>query len=364
MTESFISEIKQNVVFNVFPNLNNYHQNILFDYLIKIMDIISIKFNFKIANRKIYEHQFRQNKYRDSIGLLLMLLPFIDDTLGIKKKNLKSLEDLYVKKKNNININESEPQYEYSNLQYGRCKRIIMDNNIIAEEIKFSEEHLKDNFILLQETIRTVANKLYINWINVRPVDEYNAINENNILYEKTNNAIINHKIIHWDPNENNNENKLYAGIDAGEIYDIMSNYLYYEIKNIKWMIYEIYIEEKPYKYLNILSGLINIENCAKNIYWNNLLLDDKKRFDVQWNNFIEIFLKGGSYGNLNSNKISYIMGVLIIFFNKNYKSIKDAIDDGYIKLFSKIEDGDEDNEDLANISKQNLIKNSVKKND
>ena len=156
VTNNFSSEIKKNVVWSVFPNLNSIHQNILHEYLIKVIDTIAIKFNFMPTKRDTYEDQLRQNGYRDTIGFLLILLPYIH---GDKSK-LKSLDDLYFSKENNIDINDSEPVYNYSNLQYGRCKRISYKKGIKAEEIPFSTDHLRDNFILLLETIKIIANKL------------------------------------------------------------------------------------------------------------------------------------------------------------------------------------------------------------
>lgn len=99
INDDFKFEIRQKVINGVFPNLNIHHADILFEYLLNVIDIIAIKFNFNLSKRIIYEQQFRQNKYRDAIGLLYLLLPFIDDTSGIKKQSLKSLDDLYIKKK-------------------------------------------------------------------------------------------------------------------------------------------------------------------------------------------------------------------------------------------------------------------------
>src|SRR5438034_1037828 len=130
INNNFKNEIKINVINEVFPKLDNFEQNLLLDYLIKIIDVVSIKFNFDLSKRTIYENQFRQNNYRDSIGFLLMLLPFIDDSSGEKKKKLTSLNELYTKKEKVVDINKTEPKYIYSNLQYGRC---IRNKNNIEE---------------------------------------------------------------------------------------------------------------------------------------------------------------------------------------------------------------------------------------
>ena len=99
ITSAFEYDIKKNVVESIFPNLSIDHQNILHKYLIDVVDIIAIKFNFDLRDRIKYEKQFKQNEYRDLNGLLYMLLPYIDDPDDIKKKNIKSLNDLYIKKK-------------------------------------------------------------------------------------------------------------------------------------------------------------------------------------------------------------------------------------------------------------------------
>lgn len=98
ITDSFKDEIRHNVIDNVFPNLNGYQQNLLFEYLVNIIDVLAIKFNFDLEYSEKYYYQFRQNNYRDGIGLLFLLLPFIDDVYGDKRNELKSLDELYIRK--------------------------------------------------------------------------------------------------------------------------------------------------------------------------------------------------------------------------------------------------------------------------
>lgn len=361
INDSFKLEINQNVVNNVFPNLNGNHKNILLEYLLNVMDIISIKFNFDLSKRNIYEQQFRQNKYRDAIGLLYLLLPYIDDTSGEKRQSLRSLEDLYIKKKNNANvdINKEEPKYEYTNLQYGRCKRINNGNEIKAEELQFSEEHLTHNYLLLLDTIQTVANKLYVNWINIRPVDPYTATSTLE-AFKQTNENMKSHKIIDWYPatiDANgklsfDKQNKNNRGLNAGEIYNIISNYLFHEVKNIKWILYDVYIDDIPYKYINILNDYLDVELCAKNITWNILPEENKLNFNNQLNNLIELYLNDSQIGNLSEYNSRRLMEVLIFYFDKygNQSQI-----DEYVKLkydTDKNKD-DEDEEELIINNKQ-----------
>lgn len=91
ITDIFEQELHDNVMSTLFPNLNSNDFNILFSYLLNIIDIIAIKFHI---NSPIFEEQFRQNNYRDATSVLLMLLPYINDDT----KSITSFDDLVKKK--------------------------------------------------------------------------------------------------------------------------------------------------------------------------------------------------------------------------------------------------------------------------
>lgn len=353
ITDSFKSEIKKNVIDSTFSSLNDNDKSMLFGYLINVIDIIAIKFNFDIDKKKLYEHQFRQNNYRDAMGLLLLLLPFIDDLSGNKKRILKSLSDLYTVKKENININESEPKYEYTNLQYGRCKR---DSNI-AQEIGFSVNHLRDNYLLLLETIQSVSHRLYTNWINIRPVDFATATTLSSFI--ETNKIITEHKVVAWDVVIDNLEGHNNKGLDASDIYNIVTNNLYYSIKDIKWTIYDMTVSGKNYKFIYLLNELLSIDNCVRDISWNLLDENSKIIFTQNWKKFVYNFMQNMPYGSLLGNDVGFIMRVIIIFFNNRYKHINQAIGDGYVKL-NNISDDDINFEIDVSAKELKMIRRSV----
>ena len=313
ITDGFKIEIEKNALNITFPNLNIEHKTLLLEYLSNIIDTIAIKFNFDLDNRQIYEHQFRQNNYRDTVGLLLMLLPFIDDITGEKSKKLTSLSELYTAKTDNDNINESEPKYEYTNLQYGRCLRISKNNTVEAVEIEFSPEHLKNNYLLLLETIQTIANKLYVNWINIRPVDSESILKSK--YYELTNQAINSHKIINETPFTKSN-----GAMSGGEMYNILSNYLFHNIKNIKWVLYDVYINKQPTKYLLNIHDILDIDNCVKNVPWNLLNETEQFTFNEKWNNVANAFIQNKPYDRFSALDITYIMRTFFFFFKKYYQ--------------------------------------------
>ena len=374
VNDNFIREIKNNVVDKIFENLNQNDKSILSNYLILLIDTICIKFNFDKNQTDLYEHQFRQNNYRDSIGLLLMILPFIEDESGIKKKKLKSFNELYFVKKDNINydINKEEPKYEFTNLQYGRVIRESRGNTKYAREIKFSEEHLKHNFILLLDTIQIITNKLYINWINIRPVDD----NSYHLLksYRQTSDAIRNNKLIEWDPltifeektNPKFKQGRYYGGMAAGDIYNIISNNLFHSIKDIKWIIYDVYINNKPIKFSFILNSILNIENCINQKEWQKLNQDSRDIFTNQWNNLLSSFNSGTSFANIPQDNISYILRVIVIFFNTKFKRINELKENKeYVPLPTRTQlkefENLEEEDFKSNLDIDNFIYNTAK---
>ena len=218
ITPEFKAEIKREVIEHTFPNLNIEHQNLLLTMLIDILDVIAIKFNYDYKNKQLYNERFRLNSYRDLKGLLNLLLPYIDENPddNISKKNIRSLNDIYISKKElNADPTKESVKYLYSNIQYSRCKRDPI------EEINFSPEHLKHNYYLLLETIQTVSNKLYINWLDILP---YDALRGNLYeLYKYTHKALKEKNIGYWDVCKND-KNRNYKGLYIGDIYNTIHN--------------------------------------------------------------------------------------------------------------------------------------------
>ena len=66
----------------LFPNINQEDSDFLYLYTDKLINKIENFFNFK------KEEQWKQNNFRDIKGVILMLLPYIDD------KNRTELVDL------------------------------------------------------------------------------------------------------------------------------------------------------------------------------------------------------------------------------------------------------------------------------
>lgn len=353
----FESEIKDIVVTSIFPNMNSTHQKVLIDYTIKLINIISLCSNFDIEKKQDdYLNQFRQNNYQDVKWLISHLLPFINEENN--PKNITSFDDIYHKKKINDDINKTEPSYLYSNLQYNRCIR--NKNNYV--ERNFSMEDINDNYYLLVDTIRNCSNKLCVNWINVMPYTTKTYQKTN--LYRNTITNFMEKKIFDWDPknetnlNLSNNElcyklNQKMNGLYVGHIYEEIVD-LYYSIKDYKWIIYDVFIDENLAPMTDFILATLKEESELLLQYpeWDKLDENQQDHFEIR----IKILLEQVVRLTISNIKISMrtiksFMRSFIFAFEKSFHK-NEAKKEGYITLDDQINEeidddtsDDEDNE-------------------
>ncbi len=346
VTNEFQEHIKSHVINKIFPVLNSVESNLLVELLTNIINVIAITFNFNNKDDR-YMSYLAQNNSTNLIGLLLLLLPYINDDDNSKKRKLKSFEELYIEKedKTQTDINIAEPKYVYSNIQYGRCNR----DNKLATEIVFTTDFLMHNYYLLLETIQTSANKLYINWYNIMPIysqKTYSALDsldslESSDLYKLTQEAFDKGTISYWNPYKDS-VNKLhttYGGLFVGDIYNTITNDLFYAIKNFKWLIYDINIDDNIYRIVDILSLMIGkhnddifVNNFINNVYWEDLDLENQIFFEQKWNMLLLNATENTSF-NAGQNLIipsTTIQNILvyITFAYDNYHKYEINIED------------------------------------
>lgn len=348
VTPSLEREISVNALDKTFPMLKTEHKTELLKYVIDIIDVIAIKFNFKMGEetRRKYERQLKQNDYRDTKGLLLLLLPYIDDPTGASKERIKSLDEIYKERKKSDkkkNINECEPKYKYSNIQYGRCVRQRKGGN---KEREFEMLHVKQNYILLKQTIQIVANKLYVNWLDVRPMD-IKTIYETE-LYKKTWEVFINkRKLPRWNPAQDeekeprNEEGREYGGLYVGDIYNVIANNMFHQIKNVKWLLYDTTGEES-YPYVIVIGEILPINKSLNGYNWNQLTDEEKTYFKVRWSELKRASNENISIGSVGAQDSKRILKSVMIFFNKYYDGRSEAINKGEYIPF-KLPDGAEE---------------------
>lgn len=372
VTSSFKSEIYENVVLENFPKLNSTDKQILLDYIVNIINIMACTFVFDANDngsqnwRSNYEYQFKQNDYRDATALMLLLLPYINDT---SKKSLTSFDDLYTKKNSKYDINITEPIYEYSNIQYNRCIRKLGD----ITERPFRKDYLDHNYLLLLNTIRSTSNKLYINWYDVIPYSLFTF--KSSKLYSDTYEKFtgFNGRILEeWDivsqPTFNSDIKEKLAGLSIDDIYDSISNEFYQNIKDIKWIIYDIDIPEINYHIPMIIGcrhlfeDLDLIGSMTKNIQWTRLTDNERTYFKEQWKMIVNNVFEGrGMVTSVQFSNIilTRIVRSLIVALHLYYKYRYQAISRKEFKpnkrLLKEMDDSIDVDEESPEIQKINI---------
>lgn len=339
VTRLFEDEISGTIVPIIFPKLNIADKKLICKYIVRLLNVIAIVYNFS-NDESTYMFQLKQNNYQDIIWLISHLLPFLNNKKN-ELHNLVSLSEIYVRKKKDVNINLEEPHYVYSNIQYNRCER----NNDNYIERKFNEEDLKHNFYILIDSIRISSNKLHVNWIDILPITYYDY--QEKQIFKETKDKIKSGTIENWNPlvdasldlNESkvceNLSNKI-RGLDLYDIYNTMSYHLYEDIRQIKWLIYDIPLSRTILPIIYVLKIFFNVENNLKQLEW-----DDIKNtfFTKMWNGFINAAELGNNiiYKIYNINIISLrkLMKGIVFSFDKAMWSYtrKTAENAGYIPI-------------------------------
>lgn len=332
--------LRSELVSRYFPLLRPSDKDLLIDGLVKMINLMRIKLGFGGNNNKpdsLLWTQLVQNNLFDLRALLGLMLPFIDDKPNDEnKKKLVSLRDLYL-------VKDSRGNYVYTNSQYNRCIRNNEHGEIVVYNRPYMREYFDHHLELLLMSIETISHKLYVNWVDVVPI----AMNEyqNSALYKNTVDKIIgpeNRKISsinlinnYIDPN---------PGLSYQDIYNTMSNQLFHQIKNHKWLIYDIIVGTTPVPYINYLEERINFDAIWNNLLWPQLL-------ESQRNNFINAWRKFMTSSDISDNTVLHHF---YFFFSKYHKNAKRLIQLGQLILTRDIAleaDEEDDAEENVNIT-------------
>ena len=338
LNPTFYNEMKNNVVLQLFPLLNMDDATYLAKLLAILICEICMTFCFDIKNNfSLYHNQFKQNNYIDSKGLLLLLLPFINESSG-PMRTITSIKNIYHQRdENNINanINKVSPVYKYSNFQYGRFNRKTSNNVPEYTELVFIKKFIQHNFILLKKTLKIISNKLYINWINTRPYST-NSFHKT-LLYKNTMTAIKDKSYFNYTiydeeskPGGATKRQVLYIG----DYYNTLVNYLYHKIKNQKWTIYTIYDATTLKPYISVLASILPINGTVNNVSWLNLTIKERDDFTHSWKHLLSALDNNINLLGIEQFKIKQILFKFIYSFDKYYTFIEKIIKtDDYVFL-------------------------------
>ena len=305
-----------NTIKTFFPSLIEADINILQVLTTFMIDHISFKYSFDNQNN-IYYSQWEQNNGGDIKGVVLLLLPFINDSL---LKNLTNLSHLLYSSDGNIDKNILNYErgkilsthFKYGNMGLGLINEASKSEILLDLESndKLINKIIIDNFYGLLQTLEIINGKSYINWINIQPLN-INNYSESN-LFKNTRNYI---NELSFDEKILNSIDLNYNGLWLGDIYNTLHVKYYEEAKKIKWLIYPYEFSENKSdcKYLiNILNELLDLESIINNKFNNYNDLDFTEQ--IEFKNKLNIILT-----NYLDSKYLDVIKYMLLWFKNNY---------------------------------------------
>jgi len=340
--DNFKNIMMNEVISKSYPKLILLHKELLLKNLLKIINLLSLIYNFNQDKDK-FLHELMQNNFQAPRWITSMLFEYT-----AKPEEITSFNNFYKAKKQLINDKELDkvvaPNYVFTNVQFGRINREEI------KEIEFNEEFINQNTQLFLLSIQESAHKLYVNWMDILPISlsEYYKTE----LFDNTTDLIKNNKLKQINPTDDN-ETKMenleyFHSIQLGDIYNVTRNFLYEEIKSTKIFIYDL-IDIKN----NILvSGIYFFDNLFKNSFkeaLNNMCwlkleqklrdsfeLDLEKLFTASINNQ-QLSISGKINSLISAKSIQRIVLALIITFDNKNKNNKRILKSGYKPIKSDI---------------------------
>ena len=342
LDEYIENEVYPYIKSNYFNNLIESDSNILKKYYKSLLICVYYAFFHNNTNFETFKRKISMNEYNDAASIILSLLPHINDKED--SNNILSFDDMVkkrTKRTQDFDSNKEAPKYIYSNFQYNRCNR--NENDI--QELNFEEDFLKHNFLFLVNTIKNTSNKLYVNWIDIFPYDieKYDKTK----LYENTFNWFYTPGINDLDIMNKLNDNinitdeiiNSLSRLDISDIYETITNELYYNVRKVKWLIYDIFVDptgtlkgETTYPLAIILNQIFDTDD---EVLRGNLLVEYhetnigiQQRFINSWVNFVshvlegksmEVFLNKTKKIVINNDILKRIYCTIGVFFNNYY---------------------------------------------
>jgi len=370
ITDNFTIEIKK-VVRNFFPKLNQQDCEIIQDLTIFIVELISNKLSFD-KDIKDYYDQWTQNNYRDIKGVILLLLPFIDD-----KDNsylLKKISDLNqllyspIGKKyipNSLKNEERNNTFLSTNFEFGNMGIGLLKSDsenlldLYPNDNKLIYDIICHNFLGLLKTLEIMNGKYYVNWINYYPLNLENYYDSKifkateNKLNEIRSTVVNRLGFIEFEKNMMIN----YSGLWIGNFYNIIRVNYYENAKKIKWLFFPYEITQSSRFYLiQVLNQILDLDKIIdmNSINYDDMIEDDKIYFNNKFKTMISNISQNISITNILNLDFEIIKYMLVFMIN-NY-SLKSNLPGNKRKfeLSNELEINDDDfsRDDLRTINR------------
>lgn len=338
-----MNNISINIVLKVikilFKNLNSFDIGFLGKLTFELIEHINKYYN--INNHDIWF----LNNYLYIKSAILLLLPFIDstkdnDTLFSQLKNLEDIispikieKDIYSKERTTI----IKKYCKFSNIMIEAITNNIKDSNL---KQGFSiKESIEEKYKSIKIFIKNNCGKSYVNWKTIVPI-KLNKYRENKLYLNTLKVFIKNIK------NDDYIEDNIYM-LDRSNLYYVFRNFIYRDIKKIKWTIFcENTTLDNGYYFIQKLNKYFNLDSILQ--FPSYYLLPDKikNKIDNQYNNMI------------STEKIYYILKPIMYHIVSHNKLLIDKLTKEYnTDIFKNFELKDiEDFERIYNIDIPNNI--------
>jgi hypothetical protein len=339
------------IISKFFYNLNSVDIKYLQYMLCDIIDLIAYKYNFNTNNKIYFFNQFIKNNGMDIKSLCLQLMPFV------KKYDFYNLKDILISVKvtdklvkTNLNIAINE-YFKHSNFLLGLINNISDIDNIDIDYIIYQ------HYIKLYECICMTNYKLYVNWLNIYPIVDYNENIFDNNFYMYIDNKLIKQNIRGKDKislydicyndidkiDDVNNINNNTKGLYFGDYYDVFHNGFYKSVKNVKWLLYN---QKNIGYYYNYLLKIFN--------------LDDYGIFNVQFKSYISNITSNSKIYLDYQYEVDMFKNILIFAINNSNEQFLIKLEKDIMK---KIYNSDPDNE-TDDLDSNQLNINKISKNE
>lgn len=348
MDNSFRQEVADMLRQRIFTRLVKPDLDTLVDGLSMVLNCVMYRFGF--AEEKLAEHRagLRKNDYMDVLGFVNMLLPFIDDEGGTKKRhaNLETLHDIVAKKSAPNKYAVCNYQYDHILTTNGEevqrrldagsaAKSYDVENDMTITETLFDFEA---NLLLLLRTIDEISNKLYVNWLQVQPVRlsnfrntptyrecfRYETVAGRASLVAGKNAEPATHDWIYYA-----SEAAQYRGLSIGDVYAAMAHGLYNDVRPVKWLLYDGKFAgyRQPMMYVTHLQlGLPGVFDCLRaSKAWLLLDADEKNAVADELQRYIT---------SLETDHVTHptphsfnIASYLLLFMSIHYPGMDDVLE-------------------------------------
>lgn len=318
-------KIKENIKIefkNTFSSMNNTDRDLLGKYLYYLISISSEYFTITQTIDEFY-YKITENNFQDMYSFLILLMPYFNLN---KASKVNSLNEILFDKENTSS--------EDILLKKSICKKIetsyYVDHNI-DDLTKYFDEML----LIINDSLSKVSFKLCPNWLNIQPVTL--QIESNKEYYLKSP-YYLNFKKLYlgkklsnslkkfWNEDKMNKsllqkeqgfDDRFYLGNSV--LYGTVTNFLYRDIKDIKWMIYDYSNNNKTFPTIIMMRPEIPLVDMSK-IPWDRMDKRTKDVLEESWKN-IQQRLKSSNYYNTFR-----LFKPLILFYLRSIKNNKKKI--------------------------------------